>query len=158
MLPLLISLAYLSLALYKVKRAPESISELSYLWDSKVFSIFCIALAFSLLPFWVYETPENYQFICFLSCCGIVACGVTPFFKETFQAKIHYTGGIIAMLCWLIWMVLEKEWVFLLIDITLIIILTLVRRKSWVFWGEIVGLFSLIGILIRNYIQYSLFY
>lgn len=148
MLTLLISITYLSIALYKVRTVPESISELSYLWNAQYFSIFCISLAFSLLPAWITQTPEVYQFICFLSCAGIIAAGTTPFFKESFQAKIHYTGGIIAMLCWLIWMVLEKEWTALLIDLSLIILLTLARKQSWVFWGEVIGLFTLLTILI----------
>lgn len=145
MISLIITIIYLAISIYKLKRVPESISDTSYLWTGKInwFSIYCLLLVGSIFLPWVLITPETYQFICFLSCSGILACGVTPFFKQSFEGKIHYTGGIIAMLCWLIQMVLGGYWIALLIGSILFIILTIIKKDSFVFWGEIIGLIIL---------------
>lgn len=145
MIALIITLIYLAISLYKLKGIPESISETSYLWTGKInwFSIYCVALVGSLITPWILMTPESYQFICFLACAGILACGTTPFFKEKFQGKIHYTGGIIAMLCWLIWMILGGYWIALIIGSILFIALTIIKKDSWVFWAELIGLIIL---------------
>lgn len=150
MIPLIITIIYLLVSIYKLKEIPQSISETSYLWTNKInwFSIYCILLVVSLLIPWMLITPETYQFICFISCAGISACGVTPFFKETFQGKIHYTGGVIAMLCWLIWIILGGYWIALALGAILFIILTIIKKDSWVFWGELIGLITLFILII----------
>lgn len=143
MLSLTLTLIFLLIALIKIKQIPTSISEISYLWSPKVFSVYCVLLAITLLIPWLAITPITYQFICFLSCVGIIACGTTPFFKESFEGKIHYTGGVIAMLCWLIWMILGGYWIALILFAVITLILILIKPKCWVFFGELVGLIIL---------------
>lgn len=52
------------------------------------------------------------------------------------------------MLCWLIWMILGGYWIALIIGAILFIILTIIKKDSWVFWGELIGLIILFFLII----------
>lgn len=150
MIPAILTLIYLIASFIKLKQVPESISATSYLWTGKInwFSIYCLLLAVSLFLPWMMVTPELYQFLCFLSCVGIITCGVTPFFREEFAGKIHYAGGGLAIVCWLIWMILGGYWVWLIAYVILFILLTIIKKDSFVFWAELIGLIILFIVII----------
>lgn len=150
---------YITMATIYAKRLPESISETSYIWETEcnhlnrqhrayVFSVFCFILAILLFYPWYAVTPSKYKFLCFIGCMGVLAAGATPFFKEKGKNIIHYFGGMIAVLCSLIWMGCMGYWVPLVIGILVFIILSIIYYDSIVLWGEITALFFLIGVLI----------
>lgn len=150
---LIVTAIYITLSIYKSKKFPESISETSYIWESNcdhkqfhkahIFTWYCLLIAALLFPIWISHTNQNWQFLAFLGSVGICGAGITPFFKEKFQAPIHYGGGILAMLCYMMWMIFSGNVPYLAISMSVATILTIIKRKSWVFWYEICGLISL---------------
>lgn len=150
---LVVTAIYITLSIYKSKKIPESISETSYMWESdcdhksfhkaRIFTWYCLLTAALLFPTWISHTNQTRQFLVFLSSIGICGAGITPFFKEKFQAPIHYGGGILAMLCYVIWMILSGNFLYLAISVSIATVLTIIKRKSWIFWYEICGLIGL---------------
>lgn len=151
---IILSILYLGFATYKLKNIPESISETSYIWEAEcdhkqwhkahLFSIYCVLMACLIFWPWVKITPEYWQFICFLGCTGILIAGITPFFKEKYQAPIHYTGGTIIALCWIMWMLMMHHYITIVVCGVIIGACCAVKPRSWVFWFEVAGLFGLI--------------
>lgn len=153
-----ISILYLGTSIYKAQRIPESISETAYIWErdcmnsldqlgahkAHLFSFYCAIVAVMLFWPWISHTPENIEFLCFLGCAGILGAAITPFFKEKYQAPIHYGGGILAVLCWLIWMVCTKHIIEFAASIIVLFLLATYKKESYIFWVEVVGLAALI--------------
>lgn len=153
-----ISILYLGTSIYKANRIPESISETAYIWEqdcmkaigtngshkAHLFSLYCAIVAILLFWPWISHTHENLEFLCFLGCAGILAAAITPFFKEKYQAPIHYGGGILAMISWFIWMKCMGYIVELIAAFIVIILLTTYKKESYIFWIETVGLAALI--------------
>lgn len=150
MIPLLLTIIYLVISIYRMGSIPTSISETGYLWKGKInwFSVFCVVLAISMFPSWALLTPELYQFLCFLGCVGLITCGVTPLFKFKFQGTLHCIGCCIAILCWIIWMILLGYWFTLILDIVIFLLLLLIKKKCWILWGELVAIITLSSIMI----------
>lgn len=123
---------------------PESISATSYisreLFDTTApFTVLCISSAVCLFPLWVAVTPDIYQFLVFLSCMGMLFAGTTPLYKQEFEGKIHYTGGIIAFVCGLIWLILTHCWITLAAIVGLGGLWTIFDRKKYTFIFEFVS-------------------
>lgn len=140
----MITVLYLLISIIKLRRIPESISETSYLWKGKVnwFTIYCIILATTLFIPWLSKS-KHLEFIPFLGCVGILMAGVTPYFKDSFYSKIHYVGGLMSLLSVIIWLISNQYYISLLTWLGLFIILSIIKRQSWVFFGEIIGLIIL---------------
>lgn len=152
---------YLTTAIIYAKRLPESISETSYIWEAEcnhinrqhrayIFSLFCLILAGLLIYPWCAFTPLKFIPLCIIGCLGVIAAGCTPFFKEKGKDIIHYVGGMVAVLCSLIWMGCLGYWVPLGLGILTFIVLCIIYFDAIVLWGEITALFFLIGIMILN--------
>lgn len=149
-----LTISYMAGAIIKAKSIPESISATSYIWESNcahkslhkagLFSLYCALVAGMIFWPWVSQTSEYWQFLSFLGCTGILAAGSTPFFRESYQARIHYSGGIIAMISWLMWMIVNSFHAELGWCAGIILILCCIKRRPWVLWGELVGLFGLL--------------
>ena len=112
-----------------------------------LFSIYCFLTAGLLFFPWLYTTPILYQFLVFIGCLGIIAAGITPFFKNN-NSWIHYIGGIVALLCGLIWISLNSPFIIILISFLIFIILSFWKPNSYIFFGEVIGLFTLILVLL----------
>lgn len=148
---------YLGISACKSRRIPESISETSYIWErdcqhnqkliihnAHLFSLYCAVISFLIFWPWISLTCENWQFLSFLGCMGILAAGSTPFFKESRQAPIHYGGGVLVFLCWIMWMIILDAWLILGVCGLIFCILICIKKESWVLWGELTGLFGLL--------------
>lgn len=148
MLSLILTSIYIIISIIISKSIPVSISDTSYLWNKiNWFTIYCILLAGTLIIPWIDITPSSYQFLCFLSCIGILMAGSTPLFKEKFEGIIHYIGGILAFLCWFIWIIISGYWDLLILDSIIIAALSIIRKQSWVFWAETVAIVTLSTIM-----------
>ena len=154
----ILSIIYFGVAIYKAKRIPESISETSYIWEqgcttpvdkngphkAYLFSFYCALVAGLMFWPWMSQTRENIEFLCFLGCAGILAAAVTPFFKEKYQAPVHYGGGMVAVISWFVWMLCMKHVIELAAALIVLFFLIECKKESYVFWTEIVGLVTLI--------------
>lgn len=149
-----ILVTYMAMCCIRYGGVPESVSESSYIWEedcthsgnlhkANYFSLYCLLTAGLLFYPWIALTPESFGFLAFIGCAGILAAGSTPFFHEKFEGYIHYGGGIIAVICWIIWMCLMHYWFSLGIAFLCIGFLCLIRIKSYVLWAELVGLVTL---------------
>ena len=123
---------------------PRSISETSYMahvrWHTTLpFTALCVISAVFLFPLWIDKTPDEYQFLVFLSCAGMLFAGSTPLYRQEFESKVHYTGGAIAFVCGIAWLVLMHCWISLISIAVVGGLWTLIKPKSWTFIFEFVG-------------------
>lgn len=125
-------------------KTPQSISATSYIantiWGTTLpFTGLCITSAVCLFPLWIDKTEDNYQFFVFLACAGVLFAGSTPLYRQEFESKIHYTGGIIAFVCGLIWLILMHQWITLGLIGLIGGIWSLSDRKNYTFIFEVVS-------------------
>ena len=126
---------------------PESISATSYLSKDKFsttapFTIICIICAVCLFPAWIAVSPENLQFLTFLSCAGMLFAGSTPLYKEELASKVHYTGGIVAFVCGLLWLVFTSNWTTISVIAIIGTVWTYFNKKNYTFIFETIGYLS----------------
>lgn len=113
--------SFLSLTVYliyavRVCGIPASVSDTYYILLRKrrpawLFQLAMILTGGLLLPEWLEATPENIQFLAFLTCGALIFVGATPLFKETEQRVIHITATVISGLSTLAWEVASGYWV-----------------------------------------------
>lgn len=125
-------------------KVPESLSATSYLHkDNHVFTLFCTLVAGLLAPVWLSVTSDDLQFLVFLSCMGMLMAGVTPLFQSKgIQKTLHYTGGLLAFIAFILWSVLTHNWILLSFSLGLGGIGSIKDRKNFVFYLEISSLVS----------------
>lgn len=134
---------------------PESVSATSYILQDKSktgangFTYICLIVALTFLPLWLTVTPDNWQFLSFICCAGVVFAGTTPFFKERFQGIIHYTSGIISAISYIAWCVAFGQWYWVVCILGMIGLSLIIERsyKNFVYWTEIYGVIILVLIL-----------
>lgn len=121
---------------------PESISATSYLFRDNFsttwpFSFICVASAMFIFPQWMMVSPENYQFLGFLSCLGLFFAGTTPLYREKFERKIHYISGIVSFACGLTWLILTGSWASIASIAVIGGLPTLLDKEKYVFFFEV---------------------
>lgn len=125
-------------------KTPQSISATSYIsrerWGTTLpFTGLCVISAICLFPLWIDKTDDNYQFLVFLACAGVLFAGSTPLYRQEFESKIHYTGGIIAFVCGLLWLILMHQWITLGAIAVIGGIWSLSDRKNYTFIFEFIS-------------------
>lgn len=125
-------------------KLPESISETSYISKERFgttvpFSLMCILCIIGILPIWMLKSPEIWQFLVFFSCGGMLFAGATPLFKERFEAKIHYTSGIIAFTSGILWLCVTHYWLSIGTIISVSYICSVFNKSKFVFIYEVIG-------------------
>lgn len=156
-----VMVTYITMSCIRINGIPVSVSETAYIWESdcnhkgnlhkaNYFSLYCLLTAGLLFYPWISESPENIEFLAFLGCAGILGAGSTPFFKEKYEAGIHYASGIAAVACWIIWMCVMGYWIWLGCSFLVIGILCIFKTDAYVFWTEAVGLITLAVKLFLN--------
>lgn len=149
-LNIILTIIYSIFAIIYKKGVPESISETSSFWPNSKLNIFtCFCIVTGLLLFYPWISAGSYEYLAFLGIAGLFAAGSTPLFKEeSFQSKLHYTGGIISEVCSVLWLVLNGYWIFITSAFALAGILTIFFPKSWVFLFEILTMLCLYLVLL----------
>lgn len=150
---LVFTIVYHTYVIMLNKKIPESISNTSYIFlniNKKYyyFSIYCILTAAIIFPIWLNVSVEELRFLVFLACCGIIFASVTPFFKEDFHKPIHYVAGIVAVVCYILWMILSRYTKWLLYESIVTIIAIIFDYKNFVYYIEIFGILTLLLLLI----------
>lgn len=123
---------------------PGSISETSYLLRDNFgttwpFSFICVVSAMCLFPQWVMVSPENLQFLTFISCLGLCFAGTTPLYHEQFHRKIHYISGMTSYAAGLLWLILTQSWISLIAIAVVGGLLTLLNKDKYIFFFEVVA-------------------
>jgi len=79
----LLIMVYSIYIIIKNKKIPESISASVYVTKYKwTFSIIMWLLGILLMPYMLENLPENYKFLGFLLCGGIIGIGTDPLIKN----------------------------------------------------------------------------
>lgn len=133
---------------------PDSISDSFYLLEGTkkklgiIFTLFCWVIVGFLLPTWLDNSPENYQFLAFLACGALCFVGTAAQFKEDFVKKVHFISAGISAISAIIWMCLMGYWFIPVgVGITTLSIIWLggdkFVKRTYLFWLEVVGFISL---------------
>lgn len=94
---------------------PESVSASFYKIEHKeAFSVCMCGAALTLLPPMLERTQEEWQFLAFLACAGLLMVGCAPRFKEGVERKVHVAGATLLLVCSQLWVLaVESEWLLL---------------------------------------------
>ena len=150
---IIITIAYNVYAIVLNHGIPESISSTSYIFlecNKKyyLFNIYCVLIAIILLPIWLNISIDEWRFLVFLSCGGIIFAGMTPFFREDFHKPIHYGAGILAVVAYVLWMILSGYTKWLMWEAIITAIPIIFNYKNFVYYTEVFGILTLIILLI----------
>lgn len=109
------------------------------------FLIFCIGFACLIFLPWIMVTSELWQFLVFISCAGLIIAGTTPTYKEEkIQKTIHWVGGVLSLIAWCAWCILEMHF-GILFDFLILFGITLIfNKKNYTYWAEVLSMLILI--------------
>ena len=140
-----------------IKGVPRSISETSYIIKDTIrttayFSLMCFIAAVCVFPLWIKLTPENFEFIPFVSCLTIIFVGTTPLYRKDIESKIHYTCGIIGFSLAILWLILMKQYIHLGVMMLIGTIWTYITPRKYTFIFEVIAYVGLCISLILKYL------
>lgn len=152
-LSLLIVAGFTVYAVKTIGYVPTCLSATYYLLQKHkvLFRIAMIAAGFLALPAWLEASPDNWQFLAFLGCAGLVFIGAAPGFLDHFEGKVHYIATAIAGASAVLWLIFASKWGWIpLILFSLCgISLTCKKTEKWLFVFECdILLSTYIGIII----------
>lgn len=151
---LVITLLYNSYIIIKYNKIPESLSETSYLLGGNkryLFTGYCITTSFCLLPVLLTITT-TLQFLPVIFCGGLLFAGCSPLFRSGLDKPIHYIFSGLAFLAYICYMIFCMGWIWLIGYLIVLIILCIIKWKSYVYWAEILALFEIIIFTLCCYI------
>lgn len=125
--------AYLIWAFWKCGVTP-TLSETHYHLPKWQFPCAMTSMAVLALPYWL-EYNEDWQFLAFISCVGIMLLGAAPLFK-TQDRKIHISAVCVAGVSALIWCLI-MNWIVTCLLAVLACGLILNYKKYWALIMEI---------------------
>lgn len=136
---------------------PTSLSNTFYLLKGKkeglggLFTLMMFSVAFTMFPVLIEITPSNIQFISFFIPLGLGFVGAAPHFKAD-DSLIHFSAAGWSTIFSLLWMLLVVpsflgSIIFLSILGALLTLITS-TRKCWLFWVEMVLMFSMFGAIL----------
>ena len=123
--------SYTAAVCIKNKGIPYSISETFYKLEHKAFfGISMLLTAGLLMPAILEATPENYQFLAFLSCVGMMIVAAAPNFKEEYEYNIHVFGAGLCIICSQLWVYFMCPWC-LLVWVAYLAYTVWMMKKNW---------------------------
>lgn len=119
---------------------PNSVSETFYLLPvgSKwLFTAMCWATCAIIVP-WMDKSPENLQFLGFLSVLGLLFVGTAAQFKQSFVKSVHYWAAGICAVASQVWIIFATDfwWVSWAVIHIALGFWFWDRRKHITFWLE----------------------
>ena len=137
---------------------PESISDSFYLLEQKrkgsgiAFMFLCVAVTFTLCPYWLEVSPDHIRFLVFLSGGGLLLTGAAHEFKG-FEREAHFVGATTCATASLLWLIFAGLWVVPLACFVIFSTITLFNRKNWLFWQELAAFTAVfLALFINNQI------
>lgn len=134
-----------------------SISASHYKWREKgriyeiLFTLFCWGITFTVLPIWLDVSPENVQFLAFLSAAGLGFVGASPLFMDDkLENTVHSTAAILCITASFVWAFIAGNPLFALAMFAGIVFVYF-KIQNKVYWAEIIAfihLFTQIFILL----------
>lgn len=141
-LSMIILFGYLAFVVAKFG-IPKSISDTFYLLGKKgwMFQVTLFLVAFSVMPTLIDKSSEDTQFLAFLSCAGLIFVGAAPFFKRTFDRKIHFISAAICCFGLVLWQIFNASWVTPLVCL-LAVLYPMFKDRKYMWWLEIATVVS----------------
>ena len=150
-----ITVLYNSYIIIKYKKIPESLSETSYLLGGNKrywFTGYCFIISFCLLPVLFTITSNNFLFLPFIFCGGLLFAGGSPLFRSGLDKPIHYIFSYLAFAAYIFYMIFCMGWIWLIGYLIVLGILCAIKWKHYVYWAEILALFEIIIFILCCYI------
>lgn len=143
--------------LWEHQYIPVSLSSTYYNSNEKPWFTIAIILttAFMIVPL-LEITPEDDQWLVFLSCIGNLFCAFAPKFREELEGKVHYIGAYTAGILSQLWCCLYNSYTLWIWGIFCILIMFLYlyewandKDSTVAFWAELLCFMNI-------YLTYSL--
>lgn len=140
-------IVYLAYVLFNIKFMPISISDTYYQLDNIgkpkwLFQLCMFLIGAFLLPCWLNISPENIQFLSFLSCGGLFFISVAPAFKLPLECPVHYVSAYFSGGCSILWVLWVGLWY-----IPVILLLIVLPFIFWEYKKQAAFLLELVAIL-----------
>lgn len=142
-----IFIAY-NISIAKIYGVPNSLSASFYNLREHnlgfLFTIFCWTAAFPLLIYWIEYSPNDWNFLPFISCVGLMFVGTAPAFKDhELEKKVHTGAALICAISSYTWTILYTS-LFLSINFILLsILLYFLLKKNKTYWIEMLAFINL---------------
>jgi hypothetical protein len=145
LISLVLSFSYIIFIKYKFDVSSISASHYKFQEQKKgreiIFQLWTIVTGFTLLPCWLEVTPDNYQFVAYLSAVFLAVVGCFPQYKDK-DSFLHPVFAIICATLALIWGCLSGVW---FIPVICIGIALIIARNGKLFWMEVGAILSIYG-------------
>lgn len=155
LISLVLLTAYIAYAVSVIKTVPWSLSDTYYQLKKRarpawLFQIAMIVPAMLLMPAWLEQSLEKYQFLAFLSCGGLMFVGTAPCFKLELEGMIHYAATAVCGVAAVSWVCLMGMW-YVPVVLFAVAICLIAKYKRWMFWVEVAAFVSTyVGVTMCN--------
>lgn len=111
---------------------------------SAPFTLFCWGTAFPLMIYWIELVPNDWNFLPFIACGGLLFVGASPAFKDLeLERKVHSISAIICAIAAYTWTFLYGS-IFLGINFILLsIILYFILKRNKIYWLELIAFINI---------------
>lgn len=111
---------------------------------STPFTFFCWGTAFPLMIYWIELLPNDWDFLPFIACGGLLFVGASPAFKDLeLERKVHSISAIICAIAAYTWTFLYGS-IFLGINFILLsIILYFILKRNKTYWLELIAFINI---------------
>lgn len=118
-----------------IKYSPSCISETYYHIRRKdLFTLWLVIVSFLIFPSWVEISPENIQFLPFLSVIFLSIVGISPKYLDE-DRKVHIVSALLTSTISLIWSAFCVQYMIPIV-LGIAIILLIMKPKNLLFWVE----------------------
>lgn len=109
-----------------------------------LFTIFCWTSALPLLIYWIEYSPNDWNFLPFISCAGLMFVGTAPAFKDVeLERKVHSISAIVCAVGAYVWSILFGS-VFLSVNFILLSgILYFLIKNNKIYWLELMAFINI---------------
>lgn len=107
---------------------------------SAPFTLFCWGTAFPLLIYWIELLPNDWNFLPFIACGGLLFVGASPAFKDVeLERKVHSISAMICAVTAYTWTFLYGS-IFIGINFILLsILLYFILKRNKIYWLELIA-------------------
>lgn len=140
-------LAFIGLT-YSLFGILPSVSDSYYVYRKynmqNLFILFCWGTAFPLLIYWLDFLQNDWNFLPFIACAGLLFVGVSPAFKSMeLERKVHVISAIICVITAYTWTFLYGS-VFLGINFLLLsALLYFILKNNKIYWLELMAFINI---------------
>jgi hypothetical protein len=108
------------------------------------FTLFCWGTAFPLMIYWIELLSNDWNFLPFIACGGLLFVGASPAFKDLeLERKVHSISAIICAIAAYTWTFLYGS-IFLGINFILLsIILYFILKRNKIYWLELIAFINI---------------